>query len=113
VVLLLAAVVGLTVGTVLLEHSNREARENLAMVEEQANYFVQEVSEDQLLIEPGMQQLRQRILLKVLEGYENFLKKRPENSHARQQMAGAKRQLGELYFTRRGMTHPQRSGSCG
>jgi serine/threonine protein kinase len=43
VVLLLTAVVGLTVGTVLLERSNREARENLEMVEGQANYFMREV----------------------------------------------------------------------
>ena len=40
VVLLVTAVVGLTVGTVLLERSNREARDNLAMVEGQANYFM-------------------------------------------------------------------------
>jgi serine/threonine-protein kinase len=98
VVLLLAAVVGLTVGTVLLERSNREARENLAMVEGQANFFIKEVSEDLLMNEPGMQPLRQRILLKVLDDYENFLKKRPGDPHARRQMAAAKRQLGELYL---------------
>jgi serine/threonine-protein kinase len=98
VVLLLAAVVGLTVGTVLLERSNREARENLAMVEGQANFFMQEVSEDLLMNEPGMQELRQRILIKVLDDYADFLKKRPGDQHARQEMAGAKRQLGELFL---------------
>jgi tetratricopeptide (TPR) repeat protein len=98
VVVLLTAVVGLTVGTVLLERSNREARENLEMVEGQANYFMQEVSADLLMNEPGMQPLRQRILIKVLDDYAGFLKKRPGDTHARQQMAGAKQQLGELYL---------------
>ena len=46
VVLLATAVIGLTVGTVLLDRSNREARENLEMVEGQAKYFVREVNED-------------------------------------------------------------------
>jgi tetratricopeptide (TPR) repeat protein len=98
VVLLLAAVVGLTVGAVLLERSNREARENLAMVEKQANYFVQEVSENLLLNEPGMQPFRENILLKVVGDYDDFLKDRPGDSHARQQRAGAERRLGELYL---------------
>src|SRR5262249_2371063 len=97
-VLLLAAVVGLTVGTVLLERSNREARENLAMVEGQAKFFMQQVSEDLLMNEPGMQQLRQDILIKVLDDYVDFLKKRPGDAHVRQQMGEAKRQLGELYL---------------
>jgi tetratricopeptide (TPR) repeat protein len=92
-----AAVLGLTAGTVLLERSNREARESLAMVERQANYFVREVNEDLLMNEPGMLPLRQRILLKVLDDYAGFLKKRPGDPYARQQMAGAKRQLGEVY----------------
>jgi serine/threonine-protein kinase len=98
VVLLLAAVVGLTLGTVLLERSNREARENLAMVEGQANYFMQDVSENLLLNEPGMQDIRQLILFKVLNDYASFLKNRPGDRHAREQMAGANRQLGELYL---------------
>ena len=99
VVLLVAAVVGLTVGKVLLERSKREvAQDSLAMVEGQANYFMTKVSEDLLMNEPGLQPLRQDILLKVLDDYEKFLKKRPEDPHARQQMAGAKRQLGELYL---------------
>ena len=98
VVLLVTAVIGLTVGTVLLERSNREARENLEMTKGQVKYLVGEVSEDVLLNEPGMQQLRQRILIKVLDDYAKFLKDRPGNSDVRQQMAAAQRQLGEMYL---------------
>ncbi len=98
VVMLLTAVIGLTVGTLLLEGSRRETRESLVMVEEQANYLVQGVSDDQLLIVPGIQRLRGDILVRVLRDYEDFLKKHPGNLHARQQMAGAKRQLAELYI---------------
>ena len=105
VVLLVTAVIGLTVGTVLLDRSNREARDNLEMVEGQANYFVQEVNEDLLMNEPGMQPLRQRILMKVLEDYESLLKNRPGDPHTRQQMAGANRQLGELYLQLGRMEH--------
>jgi tetratricopeptide (TPR) repeat protein len=97
VVLLATAVIGLTVGTVLLERYNQEARDNLVMVEGQANYF-KEVSEDLLMNEPAMQPIRQRILLKVLDDYANFLKKRPGDTKVRELMAGAKRQLGELYL---------------
>ena len=44
-----------------------------------------------------MEPLRQRMLLRVLGDYQKFLEKRPGNPRARQQMAKAKRQLGELY----------------
>ncbi len=97
VVLLVTAVIGLTVGTVVLERYNQEARDNLVMVEGQANYF-KEVSEDLMMNEPGMQPLRQRILLKVLGDYADFLKKRPGDAKVRELRAGAKRQLGELYL---------------
>jgi eukaryotic-like serine/threonine-protein kinase len=98
VVLLVAAVLGLTVGTVLLDRSNREARENLAMVEDQAQYFMQEFNDEPKLNEPGMQEIRQRVLIKVQEDYVRFLKKRPGDRHVRQWLAEVNRQLGELYL---------------
>ncbi len=96
-VLLLAAVVGLTVGNVLLNRKNREVEASQKMTQGQVDYLITEVSEDILLNEPGMEDLRQRILDRVLNDYAEFLKKRPGNPFVRQQMAGAKRQLGELY----------------
>ena len=97
-VLLLAAVVGLTLGTVLLDLQKREAQDNLAMVQQQAKFFAQDVSEDVLVNEPGMQELRYNILRNALITFEAFLKKRPNDPNARRLWAGAKRQLGELYL---------------
>ena len=67
------------------------------MAEGQANYFLKEVSEDLLLNEPGMQPLRQQHPAESTGRLQKFLEKRPGDPRARQQMAEAKRQLGELY----------------
>jgi tetratricopeptide (TPR) repeat protein/tRNA A-37 threonylcarbamoyl transferase component Bud32 len=96
-VLLVAAVVSLTVGTVLLERSNREARENFQLAQRQAKYLLTEASEDPLVDEPRMQELRRKLLLGILNSYHEFLQKRPGEPHARQLIAEAKRQLGEIY----------------
>jgi serine/threonine protein kinase/tetratricopeptide (TPR) repeat protein len=96
-VVLAAAVLVLTWSTVQLQRSSREEHDSLEMVQEQANRFLKEVGDDLLLNEPGMQPLRQSILLHVLDNYQKFLEKRPGNPQARKQMAVAKRQLGELY----------------
>jgi tetratricopeptide (TPR) repeat protein/tRNA A-37 threonylcarbamoyl transferase component Bud32 len=96
-VLLLTAVVGLTLGTVLLDLQKREAQDNLAMVQQQAKFFAQDVSEDVLLNEPGMEELRYNILKNALSTYEALLKKRPNDPKARRLWAGAMRQLGEVF----------------
>jgi serine/threonine-protein kinase len=93
---LMVPVLVLGASTLMLERSNRETRQGFEMVERQANYFLKEVSGDLLLNEPGMQPLRQSILLKVLEDYHAFLEKHPGDPQAQQQMAEAERQLGEL-----------------
>ncbi len=93
---LVAAVVVLAVSAVVLESSRQATQRSLDTVQEQADYFVSEVSDNLLLNEPGLQPLRRRILMKTVEGYAKFLKDRPGDPHARQQLAGAKRQLGEL-----------------
>src|SRR5208283_1691747 len=62
------------------------------------------VNDDQLINEPGMQPLRRNILRRVLVDYEGFLEKRPGDPHARQQVAEAKRQQGELFLQMGQMT---------
>jgi tetratricopeptide (TPR) repeat protein len=94
---LVTAVVGLTVGTVLLELSKRRERESRETAEKQADYFIEEVGENLLMKEPRMQGLRRQMLLSVMQDYEKFLEKRPGDPRARQQLAKAKRQLGEVY----------------
>jgi serine/threonine-protein kinase len=94
---LMVPVLALGTSTLLLERSNRERQRSFEMVEGQADYFLKEVSGDLLLNEPGMQPLRQSILVRVLDDYQKFLKERPGDPRTLQQMAEAKRQLGELF----------------
>jgi tetratricopeptide (TPR) repeat protein len=96
-VLLLAAVVGLTAGTILLERSKREAQENFKMTKAAAHKFLVAVNEEKLLDEPGMQGLRQKLLMEALDYYQKFLEKRPGDPIVRQEQAEANRQLGEVY----------------
>jgi tetratricopeptide (TPR) repeat protein len=96
-VLLLAAVVGLTAGTVILERSKQEAQENFEMTRAAAHKFLVAVNEERLLDEPGMQGLRQQLLMGALDYYRKFLDKRPGDPVVRQEQAEANRQLGEVY----------------
>jgi tetratricopeptide (TPR) repeat protein len=96
-VLLLAAVVGLTAGTVLLERSKREAQEDFEITRAAAHKFLVAVNEERLLDEPGMQGLRQQLLMEALDYYQKFLDKRPGDPVVRQERAEANRQLGEVY----------------
>jgi serine/threonine-protein kinase len=96
-VLLLAAVVGLTAGTVLLERSKREAQENFEITRAAAHKFLVGVNEEHLLDEPGMQGLRQQLLMEALDYYQKFLQKRPGDPVVRREQAEANRQLGEVY----------------
>jgi tetratricopeptide (TPR) repeat protein len=94
---LVTAVVGLTVGMLLLQRSKEAEQKSREMAEKQADYFIEEVCENPFLKEPGMQQVRRQMLLSVIQDYEEFLKKRPGDLRARQQLAKARRQLGEVY----------------
>jgi serine/threonine-protein kinase len=96
VVLLATAVVGLTVGTVLLERSKRQADASYQTAREGVNYFLRKVSEDVLLDEPGMQPLRQDLLTEALTYYEELLKIRPNDPDVRQQLAEVYRLRGGL-----------------
>ncbi len=95
-VLLVTAVVGLTVGAVLLDRSKREADESYQMAKYGVNHFLREVSEDVLMDEPGMQLLRYNLLTEALSYHEGFLQKRPDDPEIRQQLAETFRLRGEL-----------------
>jgi tetratricopeptide (TPR) repeat protein len=96
VVLLVTAVVGLTVGTVLLERSKRQAEDSYRKAREGVNRFLREVSEDVLLDEPGMRELRLGLLTAALDEYEGVLKIRPGDPDVRQQQAESFRLRGGL-----------------
>ena len=97
-VMLLALVVGLTAGTVLLEKSKREAEENFQITRDSVKKLLVTVNEEDLLNEPGMQPLRDKLLSQALEYYNQFLEKRPGDPTVRQERADANRQLAEVYY---------------
>jgi tetratricopeptide (TPR) repeat protein len=102
-VLLLTAVVGLTLGTVLLqrskvllERSRQQSENSYQIAKKGVHHFLREVSEDVLLDEPGMQPLRLSLLDEALRYYEGFLLIRPDDPEARQQLAETYRLRGGL-----------------
>ncbi len=97
-VMLLALVVGLTAGTIILEKSKREAEENFRITRDSVQKLLVTVNEEDLLNEPGMQPLRDKLLSQALEYYDEFLEKRPGDSTVRQERADANRQLAEVYY---------------
>ena len=96
-VMLLALVVGLTAGTIILEKSKREAEENFQITRDSVQKLLVTVNEEDLLNEPGMQPLRDKLLSQALEYYNKFLEKRPGDPIVRQERADANRQLAEVY----------------
>ena len=96
VVLLATAVIGLTLGTILLERSKRQADASYQTASQGVNHFLREVSEDVLLDEPGMQTLRQSLLNEALNYHEKLLQIRPNDPEVRQQLAESYRLRGGL-----------------
>ncbi len=102
VVLLLATVVGLTVGTVLLEQRKREAQHNFQAAQEAVDKCLNGVSETFLLDEPAMQPMRHELLLQAEELGRQWLERYPGDLRAGKQYAKTLRLLGELYGQVRG-----------
>ena len=74
------AVVGLSVAAVLLSEANRrergaraEAEHNFKLARQAVDHYYTEVSEEDLLNQPGMDQLRKRLLESAREYYERFV----------------------------------------
>jgi tetratricopeptide (TPR) repeat protein len=101
-VLLVAAVVGLTAGTVLLNLAKQEAQDNFAMAQKAVDQCLNGVSENFLLDEPAMQPMRNELLLQALDYGDKWLKKYPGDLRAGKQYAKTLRLLGELHVQVRG-----------
>jgi eukaryotic-like serine/threonine-protein kinase len=95
-VLLLAAVAGLTMGMLLLNHANQAIQESYIIVSEKQDFFLREVGDNYLLDEPNMEPLQQALLAEALESFEELLKKAPNDRQIRQRLAEAYRQNAEL-----------------
>jgi tetratricopeptide (TPR) repeat protein len=94
-VLLVTAVVGLTVGTVLLERSKREAQANFEIATGAIEKSLIMVNEEFWLDEPVMQGMRLKLLTQADVYYQDLLRKYPRDRRVRQQYAGVMRLLAE------------------
>jgi serine/threonine-protein kinase len=124
-VLLLATVAGLTIGTVLLDRSNRLLEQANHLLDEQRqvaqkNYeeaesqrkaadamfreakntvdtYLTKVSEEKLLKEPKLQPLRKELLKLALDYYMGFIKQRANDPNVRKDLAAAHIRAGDVY----------------
>jgi serine/threonine-protein kinase len=122
--LLLATLAALAVGNVLLRTANRRtekqrvlavanaseaqrqrkaaednlktAEENYALAREAVNRYLTRVSEDRLLNEPHMIDLRGELLGQAREFYQAFVERRRDDPNARHDLALAQYRLGEI-----------------
>ncbi len=115
--LVIVGLIALTIGTVLLGQANRRvqeqrdlangqrdlasrqrdlASENFQKARQAVDIFLTNVSEEQLLNQPGLQPLRQKLLRSALDYYQDFVRKRADDPTLRRQLAEAYRRLGEI-----------------
>jgi eukaryotic-like serine/threonine-protein kinase len=95
-VLLIAAVVGLSSGTILLGRANarteaarRKAEENFQLARKAVDHYFTVVSESKLLDVPGLQPLRKQLLEATRSYYENFLGQRADDRSVRAELAAS------------------------
>jgi serine/threonine protein kinase len=101
--LLVAAVLGLTVGTILLGQANarteaqrRIAETNFRKARQAVDEYFTKISESRLLNVPGLQPLRKDLLESARKYYEEFLKDRGNDRTVRADAAEAWYRLGYL-----------------
>ncbi|HEV3164425.1 MAG TPA: serine/threonine-protein kinase, partial [Isosphaeraceae bacterium] len=106
--LLITAVVGLSVGTVLLSQANarterqrrlaqanfQKAEDNFRKAREAVDEYFTKVSESKLLNVPGLQPLRKDLLESAGKYYEQFLRDRSSDRTVRAEAAEARYRLG-------------------
>ena len=98
------------IGTLLLGQANRRvqeqrdlarsqrdlASENFQKARQAVDIFLTNVSEEQLLNQPGLQPLRQKLLRSALDYYQGFVRQRADDPTLRRQLAEAYWRLGEI-----------------
>jgi tetratricopeptide (TPR) repeat protein len=101
--LLLTAVSALTVGTVLLTQANRRtqeqrdrAKENFRLAQQAVDTYLTQVSEEQLLNVPGMQELRRKLLRSALDYYQAFVDQQRDDPAMRADLAQAYLRVGRI-----------------
>jgi serine/threonine-protein kinase len=93
-VLLLTAVVGLSVGALLINRERSKAETNFRQARAAVDRYFTTVSESKLLDVPGLQPLRQELLDAASEYYRDFLQKRGNDPSVRADAAAASYRVG-------------------
>jgi serine/threonine protein kinase/tetratricopeptide (TPR) repeat protein len=103
VVLLVAAVLGLTSGTILLGRANarteaerRTAEENFQLARRAVDQYFTTVSESKLLDIPGLQPLRKQLLDAARDYYQGFLRRRGDDQSVRVELAASHYRLAMI-----------------
>ncbi len=93
-VLLLAAVVGLSIGALLINRERSKAEASFRQARAAVDRYFTTVSESKLLDVPGLQPLRKELLDAAQEYYRDFLQKRGDDSSVRADAAAASYRVG-------------------
>ena len=88
-VLLVSAVVGLSVGAVMINRERSKAEENFRRARAAVDEYFTTVSESKLLDVPGLQPLRKELLDSARRYYEDFLRERADDHSVRGEAAAA------------------------
>jgi serine/threonine protein kinase len=88
-VLLTTAIVGLSVGAVLINRERSKAEANFRQARAAVDQYFTMISESRLLDVPGLQPLRKELLDAAQEYYRDFLKKRGDDPAVRAEAASA------------------------
>jgi tetratricopeptide (TPR) repeat protein len=81
-------------------HQQELAEKNFQMARRAVDTYLTQVSEEQLLNEPGMQPLRERLLNSALQYYQEFAEQRADDPAQRKELAEAYRRMGDIIALR-------------
>jgi serine/threonine-protein kinase len=81
------------------EENLKTAEENYGLAREAVNRFLTQVSNDRLLNEPHMADLRRELLGHALEFYQTFVNRRRDDPNARYDLGVAQHRLGEVKWS--------------
>ena len=93
-VLLMTAIVGLSVGTVLINRERSKAEANFRRARAAVDEYFTTVSESRLLNVPGLQPLRKELLDAAQRYYRGFLRQRGDDPSVRVEAASASFRVG-------------------
>jgi serine/threonine-protein kinase len=85
--LLLTAIAGLSIGTVLINRERARAEESFRQARKAVDDYFTTVSESKLLDVPGLQPLRKELLERALNYYQGFIRQRGADRSVRAELA--------------------------